>query len=417
MNLTNHIETIGRRALSASRLLAVMPRGEKEAILMAIADGLDSRRERIKSANATDLENGKRKGLAAAMLDRLKLDDARIDGMIEGVRDIARLEDPVGGILETRTRPNGLTIDRVCVPIGVIAIIYESRPNVTVDAAALCIKSSNAVILRGGSESIESNKELTEIIRTAGKMHGLPEDAVQFIDTVDREAVRVLVGLEGLVDLVIPRGGEELIKAVSGMARVPVIKHYKGVCHVYVDDSADIDKAIAITENAKCQRPGVCNAIETLLVHRDIAARFLPKVASALTAKAVELRGDEESRKLVPSMKEADEQDWYTEYLDLILSVKVVPDLRSAIDHINFYGSHHSDCIVTGNEEQGSVFAREVDSAAVYVNASTRFTDGSEFGMGAEMGISTDKLHARGPMGLRELTTYKYVIRGTGQIR
>ncbi len=417
MSLTKQIEEIGRRALAASRLLAVIDKKTKVDALMAIADDLDRKRAQIKSANAKDLENGKQKGLAAAMLDRLLLNDSRIDGMIQGVRDIAKLEDPLGTILETRQRPNGLTINRVCVPIGVIAIIYESRPNVTVDTAALCIKSSNAVILRGGSESIQSNRELADIIRTAGTAKGLPDAAVQFIDTVDREAVRILVELEGLVDLAIPRGGEELINAVSRMARVPVIKHYKGVCHVYVDESADIDSAIAITENAKCQRPGVCNAIETLLVHREIAPRFLPKVASVLEARTVELRGDEESRKLVPTMKVAVEKDWYEEYLDLILSVRIVPDLRAAIDHINFYGSHHSDCIVTRNQEHGEAFSREVDSAAVYVNASTRFTDGAEFGMGAEMGISTDKLHARGPMGLKELTTYKYVISGTGQIR
>jgi glutamate-5-semialdehyde dehydrogenase len=303
------------------------------------------------------------------------------------------------------------------VPIGVIGIIYESRPNVTADAASLCIKSSNAVILKGGSEAMHSNQAICKAMQAGGIKKGLPRHAIQLIQTSDREAVKELVQLEGLVDLIIPRGGEGLIRAVAEMARVPVLKHYKGVCHTFVDANANLQMALEISVNAKCQRPGVCNAMETLLVHQDIAGTFLPKIAARLQEQGVEIRGDRRTREFIPNAVEASEDDWYTEYLDLILSVRVVADIREAVDHINKYGSQHSDAIITDSEQSKDLFTQNVDSATVYVNASTRFTDGGEFGMGAEMGISTDKLHARGPVGIKELSSYKYVILGEGQIR
>jgi len=325
--------------------------------------------------------------------------------------------DPIGGQISRWIRPNGLEIIKRRVPIGVIGIIYESRPNVTADSAALCFKTSNVVILRGGKEAIYSNIAIADALVAGGRKRGMPEHAVQLIRTTDREAIRELVQMEGKVDLIIPRGGESLIRAVTEQSHVPVIKHYKGVCHVYVDASADFEMALRIIENAKCQRPGVCNAMETLLVHEKIAADFLPKVAERLAARNVELRGDDAARAIVPGMKVATVADWSAEYLDLILSVAVVSSTRAAIDHINFYGSKHSDSIVTASDADRDMFLNEVDSAAVYANASTRFTDGGEFGMGAEIGISTDKIHARGPMGLEELTSYKYIITGNGQIR
>jgi glutamate-5-semialdehyde dehydrogenase len=330
---------------------------------------------------------------------------------------VAALKDPVGDTISRWIRPNGLEIVKQRVPIGVIGIIYESRPNVTVDTAALCLKTSNAVILRGGKESRHSNALLADILREAGESKGMPTDAIQLIRTTDREAVRELVQLEDYVDLVIPRGGEALIRAVTEHARVPVIKHYKGICHTYVDESADVSMAVAIAANAKCQRPGVCNAMETLLVHAAIADEFLPAFAERANECGVILRGDAVARGIVPVMQVATEEDWSTEYLDLRLSVRVVDSVRDAVDHINRYGSHHSDAIVAESEAAQKLFTQEVDSSTVYVNASTRFTDGGEFGMGAEIGISTDKLHARGPMGLEELTTYKYVVQGKGQVR
>ena len=417
MTIHDSIVQMGRNAVAASRSLARLNATQKREILQAMAQEIDRQRSGIKAANAIDMEEGKKKSLSGALMDRLLLTDARVDGMIKGVMEVSELRDPVGEILDTRERPNGLRIQKVRVPIGVIAVIYESRPNVTADAASLCIKSSNAVILRGGSESNHSNRSIAAALQTGGRKRGLPDHAVQLVETTDRDAVKELVQLEGIVDLAIPRGGEGLIRAVAEAARIPVIKHYKGVCHIFVDESADIDMAAAICENAKCQRPGVCNAAETLLVHEGTASRFLPVVSSLLQSRGVELRGDEAARKIVPSMKKATEDDWYTEYLDLILSVRVVPDLHAAIDHINTYGSHHSDSIVTASDENGKTFVQEVDSAAVFINASTRFTDGAEFGLGAEMGISTDKLHARGPMGIDELTTYKYIVLGNGQIR
>ncbi|MCF7849246.1 MAG: glutamate-5-semialdehyde dehydrogenase, partial [Kiritimatiellales bacterium] len=389
----------------------------KNIILEAMADELDARRAAIQQENAKDLAAGKESGLSAAMLDRLELTDARIDGMIKGLRDVAALNDPVGEEISRWMRPNGLEIKKVRVPIGVIGIIFESRPNVTCDAAALCFKTSNAVILRGGKEALNSNLAIAGAMQAGGVEKGMPEHAIQLIPTIDREAVKVMCQMTDYLDLIIPRGGESLIRAVTEMAHVPVIKHYKGVCHTYVDATADLEMAWSISENAKCQRPGVCNAMETLLVHRDIANAFLPKMGEILAARGVEIRGDETVCQLIPSAKPATEEDWYEEYLEMILAIRVVADVEAAVKHINTYGSAHSDAIVTQDEKAERIFLAEVDASSVYVNASTRFTDGAEFGMGAEIGISTDKLHARGPMGLEELTTYKYVISGDGQIR
>jgi glutamate-5-semialdehyde dehydrogenase len=417
MTLHDTIRTIGDQALAASRRLASLSTKKKNAALLAMADALDQQRDLIKEANALDLAQAKAAGLSAAMLDRLTLTDARIDAMTQGVREVAALPDPVGKKIWKRTRPNGLVIEKRRVPLGVVAIIFESRPNVTADAAVLCIKTSNAVILRGGKEALNSNLAIARALQEGGASSGLPKHAVQLIETIDREAVRELVQLDDRVDVVIPRGGESLIRAVVENARVPVLKHYKGVCHVFVDASAELDKAIAIVENAKCQRPSACNAMETLLVHQDAADAFLPMLGALAVRRKVELRGCKATCARLTACKPAIEQDWTTEYLDLILNVRVVKDLKAAITHINTYSSHHSDAIVTADAKSAKRFQKEVDSAAVYVNASTRFTDGGEFGMGAEMGISTDKLHARGPMGLEELTTYKYVVAGNGQIR
>ena len=417
MSLHDDMILMGDRAVAASRALAQLSARKKNSILEAMAAEIDARRETIKAANSRDMEAGRQAGLSAPMLDRLQLTDARIESMVKGIRSIIGLKDPVGTKISRWIRPNGLVIQKIRVPIGVIAIIFESRPNVTGDAASLCIKTSNAVILRGGKEAMHSNLAITEAMQAGGATKGLPEYSIQLVTTTDRDAVRELVQLEGRVDLAIPRGGEGLIRAVTEQARIPVIKHYKGVCHVYVDESADVEMALKIIENAKCQRPGVCNAIEKVLINEKIAATFLPRMAEMLAARKVELRGDDAARAIVPSVKAATEEDWYAEYLDLILTVKVVPNVKAAVDHINRYGSRHSDAIVAENEDAQTLFTQEVDSATVYVNASTRFTDGGEFGMGAEIGISTDKLHARGPMGLEELTTYKYVILGTGQVR
>lgn len=408
---------MGDRAVGAARALAQLSARRKNSILEAMATELDARRAALKEANARDMEAARAAGLSGAMLDRLLLTDSRIDAMIKGIRDVVGLKDPVGQKISKWLRPNGLEILKVRVPIGVIAIIYESRPNVTADSSILCIKTGNAVILRGGKEALHSNQAIADALQSGGKKKGLPDNAIQVIGTTDREAIRELVQLEGRVDLAIPRGGEGLIRAVTEHARVPVIKHYKGVCYVYVHASADPAMALKVIENAKCQRPGVCNAAEHVLVDQSIAVSFLPELAKALRARNVELRGDEGARAIVADMKAATDTDWDTEYLDLIMGVKVVPGLQAAIDHINRHGSHHSDAILAADAMAQREFTEQVDSATVYVNASTRFTDGAEFGLGAEIGISTDKLHARGPMGLEELTTYKYVIRGTGQIR
>lgn len=417
MTLHETMIEMGDRAVAAERQLATLGTRRKNLILEAMAESLDAGRDRIKEANARDMAAGRAAGLSDAMLDRLLLTDKRMDSMINGVRALLGLKDPIGQKISRWVRPNGLVIQKIRVPIGVIGIIFESRPNVTVDAAALCFKTSNAVILRGGKEALESNKALVDALQAGGTRKGLPPHSIQLIGTTDHEAVRELVQLEGRVDLVIPRGGEKLIRAVTEQAYVPVIKHYKGVCYAYVDESADAAMALDVVENAKCSRPGVCNALEKVLVHEKIAAGFLPQLAERLVAKRVELRGDEAARAIVPAMGSAAAEDWDAEYLDLILTVGVVPSLDAAIAHVNRHGSHHSDVILAQDPKAQETFLDQIDSACVYANASTRFTDGGEFGMGAEIGISTDKLHARGPMALEELTTYKYVIQGNGQIR
>ncbi len=390
----------------------------KNRTLLKAAELIEEKKELIQEENRKDLIAGEEKGLSKAMLDRLLLNEKRIAGMVQVLKDVANLSDPVGEVGKMWTRPNGLKIGKMRVPLGVVAIIYESRPNVTVEAGSLCIKSSNAVILKGGSEAINSNRVLVNILKEAAASEGFPEEAIQFIDTTDRSAVKELLLLDEYIDVVIPRGGEGLIRFVAENARMPVIKHYKGVCHVFVDEFADLEKAWNICFNAKVQRPGVCNAMETMLVHSKIADAFLPTMIELFKKARVELRGDERTRSYDPDyIKPATEEDWYAEYLDLILAVRVVDSLDEAIDHINTYGSHHSDAIVTENYTNAMKFLNRVDSAAVYVNASTRFTDGNVFGLGAEMGISTDKVHVRGPMGLEDLTIPKYIIFGNGQIR
>ena len=417
MNTQEQMQQIGHAAKQASRHLARLSSRKKNSILGGMADALEEHRAAIQEANAKDLVAGKEAGLATAMLDRLELNDARIDDMIKGLHDVAVLKDPVGDEITAWNRPNGLHIRKVRAPIGVIGIIFESRPNVTCDAAALCFKTSNAVILRGGKEAIHSNLAIAKALQEGGEKKGLPTNAIQLVPTTDREAVRELCRMTDYLDLIIPRGGESLINAVIEMALVPVIKHYKGICHTYIDASANLKMAWAIAENAKCQRPGVCNAMETLLVHKDIATEYLPKMGAIFDAQNVTILGDSVCCQQIPSAQPASEEDWHEEYLDLTLSIRVVEHIEEAIDHINHYGSGHSDAIVTQDDHSQNQFLAEVDSSSVYVNASTRFTDGAEFGMGAEIGISTDKLHARGPMGLEELTTYKFVIEGTGQIR
>ncbi len=409
------LERMGRIAKEASRKLATASSEQKNRWLSAMADALDAQTETILNANRTDMENAEAAGLSSAMLDRLRLNEKRIRDISDGLRHVLSLPDPVGRSLAQISRPNGLEIEKVSVPIGVIAIIYESRPNVTVDATGLCLKAGNAVILRGGSEAIHSNLALARIIAEAGVREGMPEGAIQMIPWTGHEAVSRMLKLNQFIDLVIPRGGERLIRAVVEQATMPVIKHYKGVCHIFVDETCDFSRACDIIENAKCQRPGVCNALETLLIHKNALPVFAPMIAKRLAN--VELHADDAFRALVPEALPATEEDWFREYLSLKLAVRTVNSLDEAIAHINHYGSGHSDCILTEDQTHAEQFLNEVDSAAVYVNASTRFTDGGEFGFGAEIGISTDKLHARGPMGLVELTSYKYKVRGSGQIR
>jgi glutamate-5-semialdehyde dehydrogenase len=408
------VSEIAKKAKEASHVLSSAGSREKNLALKRIADLLDKRREEIKKENEKDLANAK--GLSSSMIDRLILNDKRIDQMIAGIMDVIALNDPVGEIVKMWKRPNGLIIGRMRIPLGVIGIIYESRPNVTVDAGILCIKSGNAVILRGGSEAVFSNRILTEIMREAIKDY-LPEDSVQIIPTQEREAINYMLKEEDKIDLIIPRGGEELIRFVVENSRIPVIKHYKGVCHVYVDKDADMEKALKIVINAKTQRPGVCNAMETLLVHKEIADKFLPVAGKELIKRGVEIRGCEETRRLIPEAKPATEQDWYEEYLALILAVRVVNSLDEAIEHIRKYGSEHTDAIVTENYSAAMEFVKRVNSSSVMVNASTRFSDGYEYGLGAEIGISTTKIHAFGPMGLEELTTTKFIVFGNGQVR
>lgn len=417
-DLGQQIEELGKKARAAARVLALSSKDQKNAALMAMADALEASGEDILAANGRDLAAAPGYGLNAAAVDRLKLDAARIRAMAEGVRQVASLPDPCGEIIRQWTRPNGITITKIRVPIGVVGIIYESRPNVTADAAVLCLKSGNACILRGGKEAIHSNTAIARALSAGAVKAGLPGEVIQLVPFTDREGVRLLAQMDRYLDVIVPRGGHALIEAVVEHARMPVIKHYHGVCHVYVDQAADLVMAEEIAVNAKCQRPGVCNAMETLLVHRDVAEKFLPAVADALRAKGVELRGDRRTSEVLGSgVKAAMEEDWTTEYLDLILSIRVVDSLEAAIDHIEHYGSHHSDSIVTTDEAAARKFLAAVDSAAVFWNVSTRFSDGGEFGFGAEIGISTDKLHARGPMGLEELTTYKYLVTGDGQVR
>lgn len=412
-----NLENLGKKSKEASRILALVSTEKKNKTLLRMADLIEERVSFITTANQKDIDDAKKLGLSPAMIDRLTLTQKRIKGMAEGLRVVADLPDPVGNVIKNWKRPNGLEISKVRVPIGVIFIIYESRPNVTVDSAGLCFKSGNCVILRGGKEAINSNKALVSLLHEALEENGLEKDFIQFIETPERSAIPALLRMTNYIDLVIPRGGEELIRLVVEESRIPVIKHYKGICHVYVDKDADLDMAEKIVINAKVQRPGVCNAMETLLVHKDVAGVFLPQVAKKLAEFGVELRGCPESRKLVPHMKPATEEDWSTEYLDLILSIKVVDSTEEAIWHISHYGSMHSDSIVTNDKSSAERFVKEVDSACVFVNTSTRFSDGGEFGMGAEIGISTDKIHARGPMGLEELSSYKYIVMGNGQIR
>lgn len=403
------------RARRAARVLASTPRETKDAALRLMAERLRRSADDLLRANAVDMSNARE--LSSAMRDRLALTHERIERMAEGLEQIAALADPVGEVLRETTRPNGMRIRKVRVPIGVIAIVYESRPNVTADSAGLCLKSGNACILRGGHEAIESNLAIGHALSSALRDAGLPAEAIQVVATTDRAAVGELLTLEGLVDLVIPRGGKGLVRRVVEESTIPVIKHYEGICHVYVDRAADMDMAERIVVNAKVQRPATCNAMETLLVHEAIAQEFLPRIARVLREKGVELRGCEHARRLVPWILPATEQDYRTEWLDLKMSVRVVPDIEAAIDHIERYGSRHSDAIVTRDEAASRRFLEAVDSACVFHNVSTRLSDGFEFGMGAEIGISTDKLHARGPMGLEELTSYKYVITGDGQLR
>lgn len=417
MSIREEIIAQARGAKRAAEILANLSTEMKDAALEAIATELENSMEEILAENRKDLEAGEKAGLSKALLDRLLLNEARIRGMAEGLREIIKLKDPVGDVIEMWRRPNGLMVGKMRVPIGVIGIIYEARPNVTIDAAGLCLKAGNAVILRGGSEAINSNRILARIAAEAIARVGLPAGCIQLVQTTDREAVSVLLGLNEYLDLLIPRGGAGLIRRVINEARVPVIETGTGNCHIYVDEGADLQMALDIVFNAKTSRPGVCNAVETLLVHRDIAPDFLPEIYRLFKQNQVELRGCPATREIIPDINEAVESDWEEEYLDYILAVKVVDDFDEAVSHINTYGTKHSEAIITNDYSRSQRFLKEVDAAAVYVNASTRFTDGNQFGLGAEIGISTQKLHARGPMGLNELTTCKYIIYGQGQIR
>jgi len=412
-----YIHEIGTRARVASRSLARADTASKNRALLAIADDIDRRREELTAANQLDLQAGAAKGLDGAMLDRLELTRGRIDGMIEGLRQIASLPDPVGAIMDLNYRPSGIQVGRMRVPLGVVGIIYESRPNVTADAAGLCLKAGNATLLRGGSEAFRSNQAIAGSTRRGLELAGLPADGVQVVATTDRAAVGVMIAMPELVDVVIPRGGKGLIERISRDARVPVIKHLDGICHVYIDDRADLEKAYRVALNAKTQRYGTCNTMETLLVAEGVASAVLPRLGEAYREKGVELRGCPRTREILPGALPATEADWGTEYLAPILSVRVVQDLDAAMEHIARYGSAHTDAILTEDYTRARRFLREVDSSSVMVNASTRFADGFEYGLGAEIGISTDKLHARGPVGLEGLTSVKFVVLGNGEIR
>lgn len=411
------IVAVAEGAKSAAQVVGQLSSALKDKALLAMADALEKNKAKIFAANKKDIRLCLAKKLSAAFIDRLTLNDKRVAAMTDSLRQVAALRDPIGEIMKMWTRPNGLWIGKLRVPLGVVGVIYESRPNVTADCVGLCLKSGNSVILRGGSEAINSNIAIFSALNAAAKKSGIPDGAINLIRTTDRKAVRLLLTLSDYVDLIIPRGGESLIREVAGYSKIPVLKHYKGVCHIFVDEEADLNMAEEICYNAKVQRPSVCNAMETLLVHKDIAARFLPPMIEKYKEAGVEVKGCPATRRIVKGLKAATDKDWSTEYLGPVLSVKVVDNLEEAVQHINRYGTKLSDAIVTDNYHNSVQFLRKVDSAAVYVNASTRFTDGGEFGFGAEIGISTDKFHARGPVGVEELTSYKYIVFGSGQIR
>jgi len=417
VDIKNSIQQIAREALLASRKLSRVAETEKNKALLKMADELERNCKFLLEENSHDVVKAKKSGITKAMLERLTLKQATIEQMAKGLREVAALPDPVGKVISMWRRPNGLLVGKMRIPLGVIGIIYESRPNVTVDAAALCLKSGNAVILRGGSESIRSNLAIASLLQKVLRETSIPVNAIQVIPMTDREAVSEMLQLDEYIDLIIPRGGEELIRAVVAQSKIPVIKHYKGVCHVFVDAHADIDMAVDICLNAKTQRPGVCNALETMLVHEDIAGKFLPLVANKLKKAGVVIRGCAKTKTILKSIEKADENDWYAEYLDLILAVKIVENIDEAIAHIEKYGSLHTESIITNDYANSQRFLNEVNSSTVMVNASTRFSDGFELGLGAEIGISTTKLHAYGPMGLEELTTTKFIIYGNGQVR
>jgi glutamate-5-semialdehyde dehydrogenase len=411
------VREMARKAKEASRPLAQLSTAIKNKALIEMAEDLERHQERLIQENRKDLVAGEKARLSSALIDRLSLTPSVIRGMAEGLREVAHLPDPVGEVVKMWKRPNGLMVGRMRIPIGVIGIIYESRPNVTADAAGLCLKSGNSVILRGGSEAFHSNQAIGQILRNVLVKRGIAQESIQIFPHTEREAIREILQLEDEIDLIIPRGGEELIRFVTNHSKIPVIKHYKGVCHIFVDESADLEVANRICLNAKVQRPGVCNAMETLLVHEKVASRFLPKIARVLQKEGVELRGCLRTKKILSHINEAREEDWSREYLDLILSIRVVKGIEEAIDHIATYGSFHTDAIITSDYQNAQRFLREVNSSCVLVNASTRFNDGFELGLGAEIGISTSKLHAFGPMGLEELTTTKFIVYGEGQIR
>lgn len=417
MDIAREMLMIAKAAKKASQTLSVLPTSLKNQVLNRIADGLSDNREFLKAENEKDINDAHKQELSTALIDRLTLSDKVIGAMIEGIHDVVQLPDPVGETVKMWRRPNDLLVGKVRIPLGVIGIIYESRPNVTVDAASLCLKSGNAVILRGGKEAIHSNRALAGMMQDVLKRSGVDEAVVQLVPMVEREAVYEMLKLEECIDLIIPRGGEDLIRAVVEQSRIPVIKHYKGVCHIFVDASADEEMAESVVVNAKVQRPGVCNALETLLVHEEIASSFIPRIVARLKREKVEIRACEKCRTIVPDLNVASEDDWYQEYLDLILSIKMVSSLEEAIDHIAVYGSMHTEAIITSDYASSQLFLQKVNSSVVLVNASTRFNDGNQLGLGSEIGISTTKLHAFGPMGLNELTTLKYVVYGNGQIR
>ncbi len=417
MNIKSFVLQKAREAKEGAKVLARLSSEQKNIVLIRMAEGLEKKHKELIKENKKDILTAQKKGLSRAMIDRLTLNEKRIKEMAQGLCEVAGLPDPVGEITKMWQRPNGMTVGRMRVPIGVIGIIYESRPNVTADATSLCLKAGNAVVLRGGSEAINTNKAIVKILRDAAKSEGINEGAITFLDTTERQAVLEMLKLEGIVDLVIPRGGEGLIRTVTENSRIPVLKHYKGVCHIFVDRDADLKMAEEICFNAKVQRPGTCNAMETMLVDEKIARTFLPEILGRFKKAGVRLKGCDRTRTIDSSIEKAKEEDFYSEYLDLILNVKIVKDMDDAMRHIEKYGSAHSDAIVTKDYAKSLKFLREVDSSAVFVNASTRLNDGYQFGLGAEIGISTDKIHARGPMGLEELTCTKFIIFGTGQLR